>query len=131
MVKRYRHASLQNEEGQFCNNAGLLETDFLPGTFHGPRSTNWWSTRNRSFSLVRRNMMADPKRNIQGEGDKESDRKYRERTTEFVRSERGREEIERAGNLSEEEAKRLRQYEDKGKSRAKDEDPQIKNQSKH
>jgi hypothetical protein len=76
-------------------------------------------------------MMADPKRNIQGEGDKESDRKYRERTTEFVRSERGREEIERAGNLSEEEAKRLRQYEDKGKSRAKDEDPQIKNQSKH
>jgi hypothetical protein len=74
--------------------------------------------------------MTDPKRNIQGEGDKESDRKYRERTTEFVKSEKGREQIERAGNVSEEEAKRLRQYEDKGKARAKDEDPQIKNQSK-
>jgi hypothetical protein len=77
-----------------------------------------------------RNLMADPKRKIQGEGDKESDRKYRERTTEFVNSEKGRAEIERAGNLSEEEAKRLRQYEEKGKARAKDEDPQIRNQSK-
>ena len=75
--------------------------------------------------------MADPKRKIQGEGDKESDRKYRERTTEFVQSKHGQEEIERAGDLSEEEAKRLRQYEDKGKSRAKDEDPQIRDQSKH
>ncbi|HJQ63958.1 MAG TPA: hypothetical protein VJ834_13970 [Burkholderiales bacterium] len=74
--------------------------------------------------------MTDPKHNIQGEGDKESDRKYRERTTEFVKSEKGRDQIERAGNVSEEEAKRLRQYEEKGKARAKDEDPQIKNQSK-
>jgi len=74
--------------------------------------------------------MTDPKRNIQGEGDKESDREYRERTTEFVKSEKGREQIERAGNVSEEEAKRLRQYEEKGKARAKDEDPQIRNQSK-
>ena len=76
--------------------------------------------------------MADPdKRNIQGEGDKESDRKYRERTTEFVQSKRGQDEIEQAGSLSEEEAQRLREYEEKGKSRAKGEDPQIKNQSKH
>ena len=75
--------------------------------------------------------MADPKRNIQGEGDKASDRKYRERTTDFVQSKRGQDEIERAGDLSEEEAKRLRQYEEQGKSRAKDEDPQIRDQSKH
>ena len=74
--------------------------------------------------------MTDPKRNIQGEGDKEADRKYRERTSEFVKSKRGQEEIERAGNLSEEEAKRLGKYEEKGKARAKDEDPQIKHQSK-
>lgn len=73
--------------------------------------------------------MTASKRNIQGEGDKESDRKYRERTTEFVKSPKGREEIERAGNLSEEEAKRLKEYEEKGKARAKDEDPQIKHQS--
>ena len=74
--------------------------------------------------------MADPKQNIQGEGDKESDRKYRERTSEFVKSKRGQEEIERAGNLSEEEMKRLSEYEEKGKARAKGEDPQIKHQSK-
>ena len=74
--------------------------------------------------------MSNPKGNIQGEGDKESDRKYRERTTEFVKSQKGREEIERAGNVSEEEAKRLREYEEKGKARAKDEDPQVKHQSK-
>lgn len=75
--------------------------------------------------------MTDRKsRNIQGEGDKESDRKYRERTTEFVKSKKGQDEIERAGHLSEEEARRLRDYEEKGKSRAKDEDPQIRNQSK-
>jgi hypothetical protein len=74
--------------------------------------------------------MTDPKRNIQGEGDKEADRKYRERTAEFLKSKKGRDEIEHAGNLSEEEAKRLREYEEKGKARARDEDPQIKHQSK-
>ena len=74
--------------------------------------------------------MTDRKHNIQGEGDKESDRKYRERTAEFLKSTKGREEIERAGHLSEEEAKRLKKYEEQGKARAKDEDPQIKHQSK-
>lgn len=74
--------------------------------------------------------MADPKPHIQGEGDKESDRKFRERTTEFVNSKKGQEEIDRAGSLSDEEAKRLSAYEEKGKARAKGEDPQIKNQSK-
>ena len=74
--------------------------------------------------------MSDRKPTIQGEGDKASDRKYRERTTDFVHSEHGREEIERAGKLSEDEARRLREFEEKGKSRAKYEDPQIKHQSK-
>ena len=74
--------------------------------------------------------MTDPKRNIQGEGDQEADRKYRERTAEFLNSKKGRDEIEHAGDLSEEEAKRLREYEERGKARAKDEDPQIKHQSK-
>jgi hypothetical protein len=73
--------------------------------------------------------MTDSKRRIQGEGDKESDRKYRERTTEFVQSEEGQEQIERAGDLSEEEALRLRKAEDQAKARAKDEDPQIRHQT--
>jgi hypothetical protein len=74
--------------------------------------------------------MTDPKRDIQGEGDKESDRKYRERTQQFVKSKRGQKEIEHAGDLSKEEAQRLQKYEEKGKARAKDEDPQVKHQSK-
>jgi len=73
--------------------------------------------------------MTDPKRDIQGEGDKESDRKYREKTREFVQSKRGQEQIERAGDLSEEEARELRESEEKAKSRAKDEDPQIRHQT--
>jgi hypothetical protein len=73
--------------------------------------------------------MTDSKRRIQGEGDKESDRKYRERTTEFVQSKEGQEQIERAGDLSEEEALRLRKAEDQAKARAKDEDPQIRHQT--
>jgi hypothetical protein len=73
--------------------------------------------------------MTDPKSDIQGEGDKESDRKYREKTQEFVRSKRGQEQIERAGDLSEDEARKLRQSEDEAKSRAKDEDPQIRHQT--
>lgn len=73
--------------------------------------------------------MTDPKGKIQGEGDKESDRQYRERTEQFVQSKRGQEEIENAGNLSEEEARRLRRAENEAKSRAKDEDPQIRHQT--
>jgi hypothetical protein len=81
------------------------------------------------FHFSKERSMTDPKRKIQGEGDKESDRKYREQTEQFVKSERGQEEIENAGNLSEEEARRLRKAEDQAKSRAKDEDPQIRHQT--
>ncbi|HSO06186.1 MAG TPA: hypothetical protein VLW45_03045 [Pelomicrobium sp.] len=74
--------------------------------------------------------MTDPKRNIQGEGNKEADREYRERTKEFVESEKGKEKIKQAGEVSPEEAKRLREIEEKAKARAKEEDPQIRHQSK-
>jgi hypothetical protein len=74
--------------------------------------------------------MTTPKGKNQGEGDKESDRKYRTRTTEFVKSRRGQQEIEKAGDVSEAEARKLRKYEEEGKARAKGEDPQIRHQSK-
>lgn len=74
--------------------------------------------------------MTNPKQKIQGEGDKESDRKYRERTTAFVQSKRGQEKIKQAGKLSEEETRGVRKAEEQAKSRAKGEDPQIKHQSK-
>jgi hypothetical protein len=73
--------------------------------------------------------MTDPKGKIQGEGDKEADRKYRERTTEFVKSKQGQQEIEKAGDVSEAEARKLKKYEEQGKARAKGEDPQIRHQS--
>lgn len=73
--------------------------------------------------------MTDTKRNKQGEGNREADRKFREHETEFVRSEAGKRKIAQAGNLSEEEARRLRAYEERAKSRAKAEDPAVKSGS--
>jgi hypothetical protein len=73
--------------------------------------------------------MTQPKGKIQGEGDKESDRKYRTRATEFVKSKRGQQEIGKAGDVSEAEARKLKKYEEQGKARAKGEDPQIRHQS--
>jgi hypothetical protein len=75
--------------------------------------------------------MTEPKGKIQGEGDKEADRKYRERTTEFLKSEKGQEALRKAGKVGPEEEAKLRQAEEQGKSRAKDEDPQVRHQSKH
>jgi hypothetical protein len=74
--------------------------------------------------------MTGRKGKIQGEGDKESDKRYRERTEKFVNSQEGKEKIRHAGDLSEEEARKLRQVEDEAKLRAKDEDPQVRYQSK-
>jgi hypothetical protein len=73
--------------------------------------------------------MAERQGKNQGEGDKESDRKFREAETKFVQSEEGKRKIAQAGNVSEEEARKLRESEEKGKARAKGEDPVIKNQS--
>jgi hypothetical protein len=46
-----------------------------------------------------------------------------------VKSKRGQQEIEKAGDLSEAEARKLKQFEEQAKSRAKDEDPQVRHQS--
>jgi len=73
--------------------------------------------------------MAERQGKNQGEGDKESDRKFREAETKFVQSEEGKRKIAQAGNVSEEDARKLRESEEKGKARAKGEDPVIKNQS--
>ena len=80
--------------------------------------------------------MAKPKgtrqrKGVQGEGDKESDKRYRERTEKFVNSPEGKEKIGHAGDVSEDEAARLRKAEEKARLRAKGEDPQVKYQSKH
>ena len=75
--------------------------------------------------------MPTQKHNVQGEGDKEADKRYRERTEKFVNSKEGKEKISHAGDLSEEQAKRMRQAEEEAKLRAKGEDPQVRYQSKN
>ena len=59
----------------------------------------------------------------EGEGNKTADRNYREATTEFVQSERGKREIGNAGNVSPEQEKDIRRAEEQAKQRAKDHDP--------
>lgn len=65
----------------------------------------------------------------QGEGNKEADRKFREAQTKFVNSAEGKRKIAQAGNVSDEEARGLREAEEKAKARSKGEDPVVKNQS--
>lgn len=59
----------------------------------------------------------------EGEGNKTADRNYREATTEFVESERGKKEIKKAGKVSPEQEKDIRRAEEEAKRRAKDHDP--------
>lgn len=59
----------------------------------------------------------------EGEGNKTADRNYRKATTEFVESERGQREIEKAGDVSASEEKDIRRAEEEAKQRAKDHDP--------
>lgn len=65
--------------------------------------------------------MASPRN--QGEGNKTADRNYRKATKEFVQSDRGKREIENAGNVSPEQEKDIRRAEEQAKQRAKDHDP--------
>lgn len=60
-----------------------------------------------------------------GEGDRESDRRYREHTEEFVESGKVREKAGEAGPGSDEEAEELKRAEDKGRERAKENDPAV------
>jgi hypothetical protein len=76
-----------------------------------------------------RHPMAERDRKNQGEGDKESDRKFREAQAKFVHSSEGKRKIEQAGKVSDDEARRLREAEEKAKAHAKGEDPVVKNQS--
>jgi hypothetical protein len=60
----------------------------------------------------------------EGEGNKTADRHYREATREFVNSPRGREEIERAGDVNASEEREIEQAEEQAKQRAREHDPQ-------
>ncbi len=68
--------------------------------------------------------MSSPNEQNQGEGNKEADRNYRERTERFVNSDQGKAKIREAGNVSKDEEQDLEQAEEEGRSHAKERDPQ-------
>jgi hypothetical protein len=70
--------------------------------------------------------MANPTSRNEGEGNRTADRNYREATRNFVESDRGKEEIKKAGDVSAREAREIEQAEAEGKSRAKELDPEEK-----
>jgi len=75
--------------------------------------------------------MGNPTSRNEGEGNRSADRNYREATREFVESDRGKEEIKKAGNVSAGEEKDIRAAEEEAKSRAKEHDPaEVRNPSK-
>ena len=57
---------------------------------------------------------------IEGEGNKSADRRFRESSREFVSSKEGKEQIRKAGDLSEEERRRAEEAAEKGRARAKE-----------
>ncbi|HEY7638335.1 MAG TPA: hypothetical protein VH814_01325 [Steroidobacteraceae bacterium] len=60
----------------------------------------------------------------EGEGNKSADRNYREATQKFVESERGRDEIDKAGKVDAREQRDIERAEEEAKRHAKEHDPQ-------
>jgi hypothetical protein len=66
----------------------------------------------------------------EGEGNKSADRNYREATRKFVQSERGQQEIERAGDVGAQAEADIQRAEKQAKDRAKEHDPEeVRNHS--
>ncbi len=59
----------------------------------------------------------------EGEGNRSADRNYRDATRNFVESERGQDEIKKAGDVNAREEKDIRAAEEQAKARAKEHDP--------
>lgn len=70
------------------------------------------------------NPSKDP--DMQGEGNREADRRYREKTRDFVESGQVDEAARKAAPQSQQEAEALRRAEEEGRSRAKEEDPALR-----
>jgi hypothetical protein len=56
----------------------------------------------------------------EGEGNKSADRNYREATEKFVKSPRGREQIEKAGDVDADEERDIERAEEEAKRHAKE-----------
>lgn len=64
-------------------------------------------------------IMAKPTGANEGEGNKTADRNYRKATEAFVHSERGKEEIRKAGDVSPAEESEIRRAEEEARRHAK------------
>ena len=64
-------------------------------------------------------MGTTPRNENEGEGNKTADRNYREATQKFVESERGREAIEKAGEVDASEEREIERAEEEAKHHAK------------
>jgi len=60
----------------------------------------------------------------EGEGNKSADRNYREATKKFVESARGREQIEKAGDVDSNQERDIERAEEEAKRHAKEHDPE-------
>ena len=60
----------------------------------------------------------------EGESNKSADRNYREATQKFVESERGREQIEKAGDVDSNQERDIEGAEEEAKRHAKEHDPE-------
>jgi hypothetical protein len=56
----------------------------------------------------------------EGEGNKTADRNYREATEKFVKSPRGREQIEKAGDVTPDEQREIERAEEEARRHAKE-----------
>ena len=64
-------------------------------------------------------MGTTPRNENEGEGNKTADRNYREATQKFVESERGRKEIDKAGEVDPREEREIERAEEEAKRHAK------------
>ena len=61
----------------------------------------------------------------QGEGDRDAARRYNKASHDFVETENVTEKARQAGNVSEQEMRKLKEAEKAGKERAKEKDPAV------
>jgi hypothetical protein len=90
------------------------------GVFSGSAT----SIRSRRIIIMTNSTTRNEGTRNEGEGNKTADRNYREATRNFVESERGKDEIQKAGDVSAAKEKEIRAAEEAAKGRAKEHDPE-------
>src|SRR5688572_24132142 len=93
-----------------CKNA-TFRAATVPQRGNTPPARAFFRTVVEARPTLRRRSMANPTSRNEGEGNRTADRNYREATRKFVESERGKEEISKAGDVSAHEASEIEKAE--------------------